>query len=370
MTAADTSTEWDYNENNELTGYDDVTFDYDLNGNMIEKNAGGVVTKFFYNLEDRLERVEDGSGNVIASYHYDPFGRRLWKDVAGTRTCFHYSDEGLVGEYEATGAVIKTYGWKPGSTWSTDPLFMKIGSAYYYYYHNDHLGTPQKMTSASGAVVWSATYSSFGEVSIDVGAVTNNLRFSGQYFDAESGLHYNCYRYYDPVSGRYMTPDPSHSIAGGNSRIYFMVPHLLKTPQELHNYHYTQNNSINYIDSSGLRTYRCRRPLAALRGSGERSGPDVPGNPLYHQYLCVERGGVVTCCGQTGQDDRFYGLGAPSNDDFNPENCELIGANRCIDNCLLQRFNNQRPNYGLVGPGTNCQEWSDNQFQECFDNCF
>jgi YD repeat-containing protein len=62
-------------------------------------------------------------GNVIARYAYDPFGRRIWKDVGGTRTyIFHYSDEGLVGEYDAAGDVIKTYGWKPGSTWGTDPL--------------------------------------------------------------------------------------------------------------------------------------------------------------------------------------------------------------------------------------------------------
>ncbi|BBO91770.1 hypothetical protein DSCOOX_49500 [Desulfosarcina ovata subsp. ovata] len=233
LTSADTSTEWGYNENNELTGYDDVTFDYDLNGNMIEKNAGGVVTKFFYNLEDRLERVEDGSGNVIASYYYDPFGRRLWKDVGGTRTCFHYSDEGLEGEYDATGTVIKTYGWKPGSTWSTDPLFMKIGTEYYYY-HNDHLGMPQKMTSVSGAVVWRATYSSFGQASIDTEVVENNLRFPGQYYDAETGLHYNYHRYYDPATGRYLTADPI-GLEGG-----------------INIFAYTSNNPVNLIDPFGL----------------------------------------------------------------------------------------------------------------------
>jgi large repetitive protein len=97
LTSSDTVGEWVYNEDNKLTGHDDVTYSYDLNGNRIEKNADGVITRFFYNVENRLERVEDGAGNVIASYYYDPFGRRLWKDVGGTRTCFHYSDEGLVG---------------------------------------------------------------------------------------------------------------------------------------------------------------------------------------------------------------------------------------------------------------------------------
>jgi RHS repeat-associated protein len=208
LASAQTSGDWSYNANNELEGYDDVTFQYDANGNMTEKNAGGVVTKFFYNLEDRLERVEDGTGNVIATYYYDPFGRRLWKDVGGTRTCFFYNDEGLAGEYDAAGVEIKTYGWKPGFTLSTDPLFMKVGNQYYWY-HNDHLGTPQMMTTSSGAVVWKAKYSSFGKAIVDSGStVVNPLRFPGQYEDAETGLHYNAYRYYDPTIGKYLRVDP------------------------------------------------------------------------------------------------------------------------------------------------------------------
>ncbi|MCB2147703.1 MAG: hypothetical protein KQI81_14595 [Deltaproteobacteria bacterium] len=46
LTSNDTFSEWAYNEDNELGGYDDVTYDYDLNGNMIEKSTGGAVTKF------------------------------------------------------------------------------------------------------------------------------------------------------------------------------------------------------------------------------------------------------------------------------------------------------------------------------------
>ncbi|MFZ5392094.1 MAG: RHS repeat domain-containing protein, partial [Patescibacteria group bacterium] len=103
---------------------------------------------------------------------------------------------------------IGRFGYKPGSTWTTDPLFMKVGSEYYFY-QNDHLGTPQKMTTISGAVVWSAKYSSFGKAEIDpASTVTNNLRFPGQYYDQETTLHYNHHRYYDSSFGRYMTTDP------------------------------------------------------------------------------------------------------------------------------------------------------------------
>ncbi len=128
---------------------------------------------------------------MTASYYYDPFGRRLWKEVAGVRTYFVYADEGLVAEADAAGTVTKTYGYRPGSTWTTDPLFMRQAGQYYFY-QNDHLGTPQKMTSVSGAKVWEATYKAFGEVEIWAqSSVVNNLRFPGQYYDNETKLQYN-----------------------------------------------------------------------------------------------------------------------------------------------------------------------------------
>jgi RHS repeat-associated protein len=84
---------------------------------------------------------------------------------------------------------------------------MKIGAAYYWY-HNDHLGTPKMMTTSSGAVVWKAKYSSFGKATVDPSStVVNPLRFPGQYEDAETGLHYNRFRYYNPEDGRYICVD-------------------------------------------------------------------------------------------------------------------------------------------------------------------
>jgi RHS repeat-associated protein len=74
--------------------------------------------------------------------------------------------------------------------------------------HNDHLGTPQKMTDSTGAVVWSVDYKPFGEASITVSTITNDLRFPGQYYDAETGLNYNYFRDYNPTIGRYIEADP------------------------------------------------------------------------------------------------------------------------------------------------------------------
>ncbi|WP_281261036.1 RHS repeat-associated core domain-containing protein [Desulfobulbus oralis] len=57
-------------------------------------------------------------------------------------------------------------------------------------------------------MVWQAAALPFGQTQLQLGTVHNNLRFPGQYFDAETGLHYNWNRYYDPETKRYILPDP------------------------------------------------------------------------------------------------------------------------------------------------------------------
>ena len=261
-----------------------MSFVYDDNGNMTQKTEGAEVTNFIHNEEDRLVRVEDDSSTVIAEYYYDPFGRRLWKDVGGTKTYFFYADEGLVGEYDGAGAEIKTYGYKPGSTWTTDPLFMKIGGDYYFY-QNDHLGTPQKITGINGSVVWTGKYGSFGEVTVEVETVENNLRFPGQYYDQETGLHYNWHRYYESTTGRYLTEDPVRFIGkevhcSPQMGIKFDCNKLklIKDEMEIeHLYSYVECNPINYMDTNGL---------------GKRSPKDF--KDLYDKYKDAK--GVYDAC--------------------------------------------------------------------------
>ena len=232
LASADHS-DWTYNANNELQGYDSLSFVYDQNGNTVQKKADSEVLCYIYNLEKRLERVEDVAENVIATYYYDPFGRRLWKEISGERTYFLYAGEGLIGEYDKYGFEIRSYGWKPNSTWGTDPIFLREGGQYFLY-QNDHLGTPQKISTAKGSVVWSSVFYSFGSESFVIYAVKNDLLYAGQIFDLETGLHYNYHRYYSPRTGRYLTQDPAGRKGGSNQ------------------YTYVKNNPTNLIDPYGL----------------------------------------------------------------------------------------------------------------------
>jgi RHS repeat-associated protein len=104
------------------------------------------------------------------------------------------------------------------------------------YFHNDHLGTPQILTNDSQTVVWKAAYTPFGGATVSIQTVENPFRLPGQYYDAETGLHYNYFRYYDPTTGRYVTPDPI-GLRGG-----------------INLWPYTANNPLRWIDPWGLWT--------------------------------------------------------------------------------------------------------------------
>lgn len=108
-----------------------------------------------------------------------------------------------------------------------------------YFSINDHLGTPQRLITGEGTVVWQSAALPFGRTQVQLGTVQNNLRFPGQYFDAETGLHYNWNRYYDPETGRYLSPDPIGLDGGFNL------------------YAYVENDPVNLVDPEGLDRYHC-----------------------------------------------------------------------------------------------------------------
>ncbi|RQT15728.1 DUF4329 domain-containing protein [Burkholderia contaminans] len=128
-----------------------------------------------------------------------------------------------------------------------DPLWSRTNRPVAFgrigYYQCDQIGTPQEVTDEQGEIAWSARYRAWGEAKEVISeaarkaGVRNPIRFQGQYFDHETGLHYNRYRYYDPQSGRFVSKDPI-GLAGGlnpwqyaNNPIHWTDPvGLARTP--------------------------------------------------------------------------------------------------------------------------------------------
>lgn len=80
-------------------------------------------------------------------------------------------------------------------------------------FHNDHQGTPQRLTDKAGNLLWSAQYDAYGKAVVQTAAsaqlaTVNPLRQPDQYFDTEIGLHYNDRRYYDADTCRYQGRNP------------------------------------------------------------------------------------------------------------------------------------------------------------------
>lgn len=223
-------------------------------------------------------------------------------------------------------------------------------SARVYYVHADHLGTPIAMTDDQQEVVWQARYDPFGNTVIDASSeVELNLRFLGQYFDKESGLHHNYFRDYDPTTGRYTQSDPI-GLEGG-----------------INTYAYSLNNPINYSDPYGLWVMRCARKL------GEKtSAPVYPsGNPLRHDYISVSGSILSFQAGGTSVQDMISSQGRLDKTGEFPTNakCSLFCGDDKFDKYAFEAATEiGEPTYCVWGyPGTgaykngsrNCQTWAD-----------
>ncbi len=226
--------EWTYNQADQLISYGKYKQAFDADGNLVRKTntETGAVTEYRYNVAGRLvEVLKDGT--TIATYAYDPFGRRVRKETAAGIRNFVYAEEGLVAELDGQGGAIHSYGYQPDGLWTTDPVFLKADNQYAFY-QNDHLGTPQKLVGASGAEKWVARYEAFGKTHPNISNLENPLRFPGQYHDTGTGKHYNYFREYEPELGRYSRSDPV-DIAGG-----------------INVFKYSNNNPLKYWDTFGL----------------------------------------------------------------------------------------------------------------------
>ncbi|KSV75915.1 hypothetical protein N185_15835 [Sinorhizobium sp. GW3] len=180
-------------------------------GNIISDTdvVAGVTKTFGFNHPGQLSTVQSG-GVLRGSYLYDYLSRMVSRSLPSGAMTLHYVydlDGNIIAEYDAAGTVLREY------IWLQDRPVAAVYDAgtpnpQIYQVHVDHLNRPIMMTDASKAVVWRATYLPFGEVYSITGSLTLDQRFPGQWFQLESGLHYNWHRHYDPTTGRYIQPDP------------------------------------------------------------------------------------------------------------------------------------------------------------------
>ncbi len=148
-----------------------------------------------------------------------------------------------------TGVAAKEYIWLPGAGYAGTDLPVGVvdvaGTATpeLLYVHADHLGRPIRLTDPAKVTAWAVEWLPWGGVHTISGSETLNARFPGQWFQVESGLHYNWHRHYDPTIGRYTQPDPLGFVDGPSvyayarnaptefvdpTGEYFWVPHLAR----------------------------------------------------------------------------------------------------------------------------------------------
>jgi len=194
--------------------------------------VGGVLkTTFVYNGQgQRIKKIETTGSQGTFVYHYGVGGELLGETI-----------------YSSGGAKIgeRDYLWLDSLPLAQSERMFSGGSVTssdFVYVHADQLNTPRLATNASGAVVWRWDSDAFGNGAAnqdpdnDTSLVNIRLRFPGQYLDEETGLHYNYFRDYDAVTGRYIQSDPIGLHGGPNT------------------YGYALSNPLTHVDRLGLYT--------------------------------------------------------------------------------------------------------------------
>ncbi|MBB5356833.1 RHS repeat-associated protein [Rhodanobacter sp. ANJX3] len=181
----------------------------DANGNTTGSVIGGGTYGFAYNGRNRLSLAQL-NGSTVATYTYNALGQRIGK-VTTTAERYAYNQSGqLLAEY---GATNRDYLWMDDVPVAVvdNTINGSVTTSTINYITADQLNTPRAVTNSAGAVIWQWAYAGnpFGEKppSSSSGYVLN-LRYPGQYFDAETGLIHNDHRDYCAACGRYIESDP------------------------------------------------------------------------------------------------------------------------------------------------------------------
>ena len=226
-------------------------YTYFRNTNLLTKIDGGT-DKYWFPVDATFNYLTDGSrlygvdahrrissvtqGATQTQYLYNGANQRVSKIINnGVTVHYVYGLNGeLLAELDANGNTLIEYIWlgsQPVAVMRAD----QVG-----YIFADQINTPRFITDTNNRPLWRWDSDPFGNAAANanpskVGDFTFNLRFPGQYYDVESGLHYNWHRFYDPQTGRYTQSDPIGYKGGLNT------------------YAYVGGNPLSYFDALGLK---------------------------------------------------------------------------------------------------------------------
>ena len=217
-----------------VSGHGALQYSYLSNGDLSSETGSGIGRSFLYDARNRFSSfINQGMSAVTTGYATNALGERVQKSGGGGdddgTDYYIYDEQGHLIAEGHDGHISREYIYL-GSL----PV-AELDHHQIYYIHASHLGAPQKLTDRRQRVVWDRIAEPFGQTfAIKGDRDLMNLRFPGQYHDAESGLYYNFYRSYDSATGRYSQFDPIGLLGGING------------------YAYVNGNPVQWIDPWGL----------------------------------------------------------------------------------------------------------------------
>jgi RHS repeat-associated protein len=209
----------------------------DANGNTTGSVIGGQTYGFAYDSRQRIALTQ-ANGATVGTYLYNALGQRVYTSATSLR--FDYDQAGhVLANY---GASSRDYVWLddlPVATVDNTGSGSATSSTVNYVVA-DQLATPRAVTNSAGTVIWSWAYAGnpFGEQQATSSGYVLNLRYPGQWHDAETGTADNGYRTFESYLGRYAQTDPT-GFNGGIST-----------------YAYVGNNPFSFVDPSGLARHK------------------------------------------------------------------------------------------------------------------
>ncbi len=206
----------------QISAVGNLTRATDGGGNTTAAAQAGGTYGLGYDARGQLT-IAQFNGGTVGSYTYNALAQRVARTSAGNSSATVRStyDEASHVLAETGGTASRSYVWLDDLPVAV--LDTAVATTAVHYVHADALGTPRSVTDKNGGAVWTWALAGniFGE-KFPIGSYTFNLRYPGQYFDAESGLNYNVNRYYEAATGRYIQSDPI-GLEGGVSTYAYAI---------------------------------------------------------------------------------------------------------------------------------------------------